>query len=207
LWCIAKAKYGPTADPATIEVRPFLRLLGRPAVLKAGITTLATGSTSQRCMLWERLLGFTEVLLVSSSILSQEERWEGIHNLQPLRETCGERVEREYGISGDAPATPPLPTEAAIAAPGTPTAAEATIGSARSVEATAVAELHSNGLQDPLNTRADDTAADAFEAQSTLLAMCAAEQLLTREELTKLHKILQQLQAAAVMLGSTAGDG
>jgi hypothetical protein len=39
---------------------------------------------------------------------------------------------------------------------------------------------------------------DVFEAQSILLTMCAAEQLLTREELTQLRSCLQRLQGAAV---------
>jgi hypothetical protein len=46
---------------------------------------------------------------------------------------------------------------------------------------------------------------DVFQAQSTLLAMCAAEQLLTRDELTQLRSCLQHLQAAAVELGTRAG--
>jgi hypothetical protein len=52
--------------------------------------------------------------------------------------------------------------------------------------------------------RNDCKAADIFEAQSILLSMCAAEQLLTHEHLVKLRRLLQGLQAAAVQLGSKA---
>jgi hypothetical protein len=45
---------------------------------------------------------------------------------------------------------------------------------------------------------------DVFEAQSILLTMCAAERLLTRDELIKLCSCLQQLQAAAVQHSSGA---
>lgn len=48
---------------------------------------------------------------------------------------------------------------------------------------------------------------DVFEAQSTLLSMCAAERLLTREQLAKLRRCLQGLQGAAVQLSSSAGTG
>jgi hypothetical protein len=230
------ASFGPTADPAAVEVQPFLLMRCDPDTLQECRDSLQTEGLGELTLTLDTLTGVQALLAlpVIQQIFGQQQQQELISSVTTLVEECRQHLTAaEAAAAADAGAGEEAAADgnaAAIASADTNPQNDDVWGDAAANAGPAAAGVESDSTAATATT-ADAAAAAAaaaaataqrrmqqlrqqarmamlrwmclyLEAQSILLSMCAAEQLLTRQLLIKLRSCLKVSQAAAVQLVS-----